>query len=75
MSEPEEPAADVQDEPAQRLPDASPPNAPGAGPARRADPEQTSDDTDLGWGEIPDSERDREQTEQWLRAQRPPHWE
>lgn len=37
----------------------------------RRRPEQTRDDTDLGWGERPDEdEHDR-----WLREQRPPHWE
>lgn len=60
MSEPDRPARGVHDEPAQRPP---------------AQPEQTSDDTDLGWGEVPDSELEQQQTEQWLRAQRPPHWE
>lgn len=39
--------------------------------AGRRRPEQTSDDTDRGWGERPDEdEHDR-----WLREQRPPHWE
>ena len=33
-------------------------------------PEQTSDDTDAGWGERPsDAAHD-----QWLEEQRPPHW-
>lgn len=32
-------------------------------------PEQTSDDTDRGWGERTDGNDD------WLLAQRPPHWE
>jgi hypothetical protein len=31
-------------------------------------PAQTSDDTDVGWGERPDSNDDR------LLAERPPHW-
>lgn len=33
-------------------------------------PEQTRDDTDAGWGERPREELHDE----WLRAQRPPHW-
>jgi len=33
-------------------------------------PEQTSDDTDAGWGE----RSDEEAQDQWLRDQRPPHW-
>ncbi|MET8281947.1 hypothetical protein [Micromonospora sp. NPDC005174] len=32
-------------------------------------PEQTSDDTDHGWGERSDGNDD------WLLAQRPPHWD
>jgi hypothetical protein len=32
-------------------------------------PEQTSDDTDRGWGERPSSNDD------WLLAERPPHWD
>jgi hypothetical protein len=32
-------------------------------------PESTRDDTDEGWGERPGP------TEEWLREQRPPHWE
>ncbi len=36
-----------------------------------AQPEQSLDDTDAGWGERPDEDgHDR-----WLREQRPPHWE
>ncbi|MEU8087328.1 hypothetical protein AB0B57_27430 [Micromonospora sp. NPDC049101] len=31
-------------------------------------PEQTSDDTDRGWGERVDGNDD------WLLAERPPHW-
>ena len=34
-------------------------------------PEQTRDDTDAAWGEIPDGAAH----ERWLREQRPPHWE
>ncbi len=40
-----------------------------APPARRP-LEQTSDDTDRGWGEHPDED----EHERWLREQRPPHW-
>ncbi|MEO3778545.1 hypothetical protein ABGB16_17170 [Micromonospora sp. B11E3] len=32
-------------------------------------PEQTSDDTDRGWGEVSGSNDD------WLLAERPPHWD
>ncbi|MCW3816288.1 hypothetical protein ONA91_17730 [Micromonospora sp. DR5-3] len=32
-------------------------------------PEQTSDDTDHGWGERPSGNND-----DWLLAERPPHW-
>lgn len=35
--------------------------------------EQTSDDTDDGWGEAPAA--GRSYRDEWLRAQRPPHWE
>ncbi len=47
---------------------------PAAEPAprvRRRRPEQTRDDTDLGWGDRPDEDAH----ERWLREQRPPHWE
>lgn len=40
-------------------------------PTRRRRPEQTKDDTDLGWGDRPDEDAH----ERWLREQRPPHWE
>jgi hypothetical protein len=33
---------------------------------------QTADDTDLGWGEVPPPE---DAHDDWLRAQRPPHWD
>jgi hypothetical protein len=36
----------------------------------RSRPEQTRDDTDVGWGERPDEDAQ----DQWLREQRPPHW-
>ncbi|WP_410809993.1 hypothetical protein [Micromonospora sp. 067-2] len=32
-------------------------------------PEQTADDTDQGWGERPGGNDD------WLLAERPPHWD
>lgn len=42
------------------------------GPADLADlAGQTSDDTDVGWGEVPDADG----PDRWLREQRPPHWE
>jgi len=40
-------------------------------PRVRRVPEQTTDDTDRGWGERPDED----EHERWLREQRPPHWE
>ena len=33
--------------------------------------QQTSDDTDLGWGEVPPPD---DAHDDWLREQRPPHW-
>jgi hypothetical protein len=39
-------------------------------PAQRSTPEQTKDDTDLGWGE----QHDESAHDRWLREQRPPHW-
>jgi hypothetical protein len=39
-------------------------------PARVVRPEQTTDDTDAGWGERSDDS----QHDDWLREQRPPHW-
>jgi hypothetical protein len=33
-------------------------------------PEQSADDTDLGWGERPDEADDDER----LRREKPPHW-
>jgi hypothetical protein len=41
-----------------------------ARPARA--PEQTSDDTDVGWGEAPES---GDAHDRWLLEQRPPHWD
>lgn len=43
----------------------------GKRPRVRRPPEQTSDDTDRGWGERPDEDAH----DRWLREQRPPHWE
>lgn len=37
----------------------------------RRPPEQTRDDTDIGWGE----RGDESEHERWLLEQRPPHWE
>ena len=37
-------------------------------------PEQTTDDTDVGWGEAPDPEATSDEHERWLQEQRPPHW-
>ena len=34
--------------------------------------DKASDDTDLGWGELPETNRSHDQ---WLQEQRPPHWE
>lgn len=39
---------------------------------RRRRPDQTSDDTDRGWGEVPTEE---DAHDRWLQEQRPPHWE
>ncbi len=38
-------------------------------PADREQPAGSEDDTDLGWGELPDLD------ESWLLERRPPHWE
>jgi hypothetical protein len=38
-------------------------------------PEQTKDDTDVGWGEAADPESARDEHERWLLEQRPPHWD
>lgn len=35
-------------------------------------PEQTRDDTDEGWGEVPGRDGGHDD---WLREQRPPHWD
>nr|WP_238338341.1 AAA domain-containing protein [Pedococcus badiiscoriae] len=37
---------------------------------KRTKPEQTKDDTDVGWGEQPEELA----YDRWLREQRPPHW-
>ncbi len=49
--------------------------APAGRPA--SPPEQTRDDTDVGWGERPEqSARPAESAhDRWLQEQRPPHWE
>lgn len=49
------------------------PQAPRSGPrARRRRADQTSDDTDRGWGEVP---TDEDAHDRWLQEQRPPHYE
>ena len=70
------PPAAPADEPGRAEPPrAEPLPTTGGSTARRQPaptrPEQTRDDTDLGWGQLPDeSAHDR-----WLQEQRPPHWE
>ena len=59
--------SDDRGEPAQQAADASP-AATTAGSGSK--PEQTRDDTDAGWGEMPHEDSHDE----WLREQRPPHW-
>lgn len=54
-----------QEEPEQETPQPAKPRV------RRRRPEQTSDDTDHGWGERPEED----DHDRWLREQRPPHWE
>jgi hypothetical protein len=67
-------------------PDAPPPRrrrhrratrpATGSAAAGDAAPQgQTTDDTDVGWGEVPDGDARRGAHEKWLNEQRPPHWE
>lgn len=46
-------------------------NQGGVGAGAVSGLEQTTDDTDDGWGEAPG----RSVRDEWLRAQRPPHWE
>ncbi len=41
----------------------------------RGAPEQTKDDTDVGWGETTDPQAARDEHERWLQEQRPPHWD
>ena len=48
------------------------PREPAHPRVRRRRPDQTSDDTDRGWGEVPAEE---DEHDRWLREQRPPHWE
>ena len=48
---------------------------PGPGRSGGSAGGQTKDDTDAGWGEAPDRDQKRDQHEQWLHEQRPPHWE
>ncbi len=37
-------------------------------------PEQTSDDTDLGWGEAPPDDDAEAADDERLRRDKPPHW-
>ena len=61
-----EPVPEPQAEPDQKAVEDSDPQATQA----TSKPEQSRDDTDAGWGERP-----RESShDEWLRAQRPPHW-
>jgi hypothetical protein len=46
----------------------------GGQPPTAQPPEQTKDDTDVGWGEVKDPEAARDEHERWLLEQRPPHW-
>jgi REase_MTES_1575 len=55
------------EDPAPGDPAAAPPSGEGAAPFV-----QTADDTDLGWGEVPPP---GDAHDDWLRAQRPPHWD
>ena len=42
-------------------------------PAERVGrPDQTRDDTDVGWGEVPEP---ADAHDRWLLEQRPPHWD
>ena len=71
-------AADAPD-PAEQGPEAAASGAqgppPAASPDERADgglPQQTRDDTDVGWGRDPDP---LDAHDRWLLEQRPPHWD
>jgi DNA polymerase III delta prime subunit len=50
--------------------DAKPADAEPQVATPRSKLEQTRDDTDAAWGELPD----QDSQDQWLRDQRPPHW-
>jgi hypothetical protein len=77
-------ASDGRDEPVERaaasgdggVADSPEPAEPGsAAEPRTGDgglPEQTRDDTDVGWGSDPES---MDPHDQWLLEQRPPHWD
>ena len=62
-TEPTEPAEPA--EPTEPSPAATPTGTGGP-------PEQTKDDTDVGWGRVPES---MDAHERWLLEQRPPHWD
>ena len=53
-------------------PDQAPDQTPAQDPDQAPVLEQTTDDTDAGWGEAPPSD---DAHDDWLRAQRPPHWD
>ena len=67
------PESGVRRDGAQSEEGAGGPAKPAPSPSRptRA-PEQTSDDTDVGWGEVPEA---ADAHERWLQEQRPPHWD
>jgi hypothetical protein len=60
------------DQPGGRQPrgEQPPGEQPPAERGRRAD--QTRDDTDVGWGEVPEP---ADAHDRWLLEQRPPHWD
>lgn len=45
-----------------------------SGPGQPLLPEQTEDDTDAGWGEQTQT-GDGAGRDEWLLAERPPHWD
>ena len=66
----------VGGEPAEQPTDGAPPADESRGeqsPAERGrSADQTRDDTDVGWGEVPEPADDHDR---WLLEQRPPHWD
>jgi hypothetical protein len=74
MTAPEEPEVTQAPEGAEAVPGHGPAGSPGgprdpAAPGEPVLPEQSREDTDVGWGEYPESVRDR------LYRDRPPHWD